>query len=142
MSFMFHPYPFADPNAVNSVNIPESWTTCLIYSSNSFGYIFYGCSSLTSVTIPSSVTSIGSSAFYNCDSLASVTIPDSVTSIGGYAFYFCSRLTSIIFRGNKPNFSGSQWFDCVNSECTAFVRRRSTGWGVDIPGTWLGIKIE
>lgn len=24
MSFMFHPYPFADPNAVNSVNIPES----------------------------------------------------------------------------------------------------------------------
>jgi len=23
MSFMFHPYPYADPNAVNKVNIPE-----------------------------------------------------------------------------------------------------------------------
>ena len=105
-------------------------------------YAFYMLSSLTSVTIPNSVTSIGDSAFNGCSSLTSVTIPDSVTSIGGSAFSFCSRLTSIIFRGNKPNFSGFQLFDCVNSECTAFVRRRSTGWGVDIPGTWMGIKIE
>ena len=43
---------------------------------------FYDCTSLTSVTIPDSVTSIGASAFYDCDSLTSVTIPDSVTSIG------------------------------------------------------------
>ena len=45
-------------------------------------YAFSGCTGLTSVTIPESVTSIGNSAFYNCSSLASVTIPDSVTSIG------------------------------------------------------------
>jgi len=24
VSFMFHPYPYADPNAVNKINIPES----------------------------------------------------------------------------------------------------------------------
>ena len=47
---------------------------------------FYGCDSLTSVTIPNSVTTIGEYAFYSCDSLTSVTIPDSVTSIGGSAF--------------------------------------------------------
>ena len=41
----------------------------------------------SSITIPDSVTSIGSNAFRSCTGLTSVTIPDSVTSIGGYAFY-------------------------------------------------------
>ncbi len=56
---------------------------------------FYGCSSLTSVTIPDSVTSIGSYAFYGCSSLTSVTIPNDVMSIGEYAFYGCSSLTNV-----------------------------------------------
>ena len=56
---------------------------------------FSGCSGLTSVTIPESVTSIGENAFSSCSSLTSVTIPDSVTSIGRWAFYNCSSLTSI-----------------------------------------------
>ena len=42
--------------------------------------------SLTSITIPNSVTSIGTGAFVDCTSLTSVTIPNSVTSIGHNAF--------------------------------------------------------
>ena len=51
--------------------------------------------SLTSITIPSSVTSISSDAFNECTGLKSINIPSSVTSIGVYAFYGCSGLTSI-----------------------------------------------
>ena len=56
---------------------------------------FKYCYSLTSITIPSSVTTIGSSAFQFCYSLASITIPSDVTRIGGYAFQSCNSLTSI-----------------------------------------------
>ena len=59
-------------------------------------YAFSGCSGLTSLTLPSSVTSIGNQAFYDCSGLTSLTIPSGVTSIGNYAFYGCSGLTSLI----------------------------------------------
>jgi len=50
-----------------------------------------GAPSLTSVTIPEGVTSIGSAAFWNCTSLSSVAIPNSVTSLPTYTFWGCTR---------------------------------------------------
>ena len=52
------------------------------------------CSGLTSITIPSSVTSIGASAFYGCNGLTIVTFPNSVIKIGERAFENC-RITTI-----------------------------------------------
>ena len=56
---------------------------------------FYGCTSLTSVTIPNSVVAIGSFAFYECTNLTSVTIGNNVTYIGESAFERCDRLKEI-----------------------------------------------
>ena len=58
-------------------------------------YVFYGCSGLTSLTIPSGVTSIDDGTFEGCSGLTSLTIPSGVTSIGNYAFKGCSGLTSL-----------------------------------------------
>ena len=63
---------------------------------------FKYCSSLTSVTIPNSVTSIGGGAFNGCSGLTSITIPNSVTSIGRYAFADCSGLTSLVSQIVNP----------------------------------------
>ena len=49
------------------------------------------------ITLPASVTSIGSSAFEFCYSLTSVTLPASLTSIGDTAFLGCYSLTSVSF---------------------------------------------
>ncbi len=69
---------------------------------------FHDCSSLTSVVIPSSVTSIGFSAFEGCSSLTSIVIPSSVTSIYDEAFSGCSSLTyneydNGLYLGNTEN---------------------------------------
>ena len=70
---------------------------------------FRGCSGLTSVTIPNSVTSIGGYAFYNCSGLTSVTIPNSVTSIGDYAFSGCSGLSSFTLPDNITQLYGNSF---------------------------------
>ena len=66
---------------------------------------FYGCNSLTSVTIPNSVTTIGDAAFRGCTSLTSVTIPDSVTTIGLGAFLGCTSLTTVYYTGTEEQWN-------------------------------------
>lgn len=80
-----------------SVTIPDKFTyEGVEYSVTSIGYgAFWGCSDLTSVTIPNSVTCIGQMAFNSCTALTTVTIPYSVESIGNCSFHSCTSLTSV-----------------------------------------------
>ena len=61
---------------------------------------FAWCEDITSITIPSSVKSIGYDAFYNCIGLTSITIPNSVTSIDYSAFQDCTNLKTINVHNN------------------------------------------
>jgi len=57
---------------------------------------FSDCTYLSSVTIPSTVTTIENYAFF-VTGLTSITIPSTITTIGDYAFYQCSKLISVTF---------------------------------------------
>ena len=98
-------YAFSDCSSLTSITIPSSVTSI-------GGSAFYGCTSLTSITIPESVTSIGSYAFYGCSSLTSVTIPDSVTSIEWGAFSGCSSLTSITIPDSVTSIGEWAFYGC------------------------------
>lgn len=98
---------FSNCYSLTSITIPSSVTS--IGSSE-----FYYCYSLKSITIPSSVTSIGAQAFYNCTSLQSVTIPNSVTSIGDSAFYYCYSLKSIIIPSGVTSIGSNVFSNCCS----------------------------
>ena len=80
---------FNEVLGLTSVTLPSSVTTI---GSDAFAL----CPALTSVSIPSSVTSIGASAFYECTALTGLVLPSSVTIIGEQAFFHCSGLTELI----------------------------------------------
>ena len=112
-----------------SVTIPETVTyNGTTYSVTSIGSsAFYGCSGLTSITIPNSVTSIGQYAFEGCKTLTSVTIPNSITSIGEGAFWDCSALTSVTIPNSVTSigegaFGGTNLtsFICYSPSLTSF----------------------
>ena len=99
----------------NKNTVPESLKKVEITKAESIGnYAFSGCSGLTSIVIPDSVTRIGSSAFSNCVSLTSITIPASVTRIGEEVFYNCRSLTSITIPEGVTNVGKRAFINCIS----------------------------
>ena len=90
------------------------YNNCFFHTSDDVigDYAFSGCSRLTSLTIPSSVTEIDESAFEGCSGLTSLTIPSSVTSIGKSAFDGCSGLTSLTLPSSVTRISESAFEGC------------------------------
>ena len=125
-------YDSYDSSYSGSVTIPSSVTyNGTTYSVTSIGRsAFYGCSGLTSITIPNSVTCIGNDAFLNCSSLTSpvynahcfaymptsysgaYTIPEGIKQIAGAAFRNCSSLTSITIPNSVTCIGSKAFFGC------------------------------
>ena len=85
-----------------------------IYASNDKlgDYVFFDCSGLTSLTLPSSVTKIGCYALSNCIGLTSLTLPSSVTEIGEHAFLNCRGLTNFTIPSGVTSIGTSAFFCC------------------------------
>ncbi len=96
---------FSGCSGLTSIEIPNS-VTSISYSA------FSGCSGLTSIEIPNSVTTINSYAFSNCSSLTSIEIPNSVTSISYSTFSNCSSLTSIEIPNSVTSIGSSTFSNC------------------------------
>jgi len=89
-----------------SYSVPDSVTTIV-------NGAFFGCHSLTDITIGNGVTYIGYVAFSGCTGLTSITIPNSVTFIDDDAFWNCVDLTSVICLAVIPPDINSDAFNGV-----------------------------
>ena len=108
---------FSDQNSTaytGAITIPAQVT----YNGKNFNvvsigeYAFRDCSSLTSVTIPNSITSIKSYAFYGCSAIVNLTIPTSVKEIGMGAFEGCSSLSQMILPQGLPVIEDETFYGC------------------------------
>ena len=105
-------YEYRENEAVWKVNHKLS-SVLLPTTITSIGkYAFESCRGLTSIKIPSSVTSIGKYAFESCSGLTSLTIPNSVTSIGDNAFSDCSGLTSLTIPNSVTSIGACAFDGC------------------------------
>ncbi len=73
---------------------------------------FARCSSLTSIILPNNLISIGESCFADCSSLTSITLQNSITSIGNWCFNSCSSLTSITLPNLITSVGDGCFFEC------------------------------
>jgi hypothetical protein len=96
---------FSGWESLTSITIPNTVTTIEEWA-------FRGCTGLTSVTIPNSVTTIGEYAFSGCAGLTSVSIGNSVTAIGGYAFFRCTGLTSVTIPNSVTTIEEGAFAEC------------------------------
>jgi len=122
---------FRSCTSLTSVTIPNS-VTSIDHA------VFHQCAGLTSIIIPNSVTTIRQSAFLGCTSLTSVIIPNSVTSIELFAFNDCDNLTSVTFQGtiSSANFDNTVFQPFPGDLRVKFYATNPNG----TPGTYTRAK--
>jgi len=117
---------------VEEIELPKS---CMVLSAGVFdmceltrvvlpeglGYLpangFNNCYALVSISIPTSVMSIGKSCFHGCSSLSSIEIPPLVTRLEWGTFYKCSSLQDVKL---PENLSVIKY--CVFRDCCKLTR--------------------
>ena len=84
------------------------------YTVTAIGSGIFMNTSITAVTIPNTVTSIGSNAFYQCRSLASITMGTGVQTVGNSVFDSCTGLRSIIIPDSVITIGDCAFSSCYN----------------------------
>jgi hypothetical protein len=138
-------YAFTNLNNITTLNIGSGMTV--------IGSVFPSMTGLTAVTIPNTITKIGSAAFYNCYSLKTVIIPSGVTRIEAAAFRQCSGLTKVCcLATTPPTMTNNNVFESTNN-CPIYVPSQSvsayksaTNWSTyasriqAIPLQWISVS--
>lgn len=92
---------------ITTLEIPTSVTSI-------GNHAFYCCNGLTSIDFPSNLSSIGDWAFSNCSGLTSVDLPSSITKMGEYVFNNCENLSNVNLPSGITTISTGAFSYCSN----------------------------
>lgn len=91
---------------LNSITIPSTVT--------SIGdYAFCSCHNLTNISLPKNLTKLGNAAFINCTNLTSMSIPEGITNIGYQEFGGCTNLNNITIPTAVTSIGNDAFADCA-----------------------------
>ena len=125
---------------------------------SSFEYlntVFFGCSEISEVILPNSMTEInadafcsasklervvlptmlekiGSEAFFDCSVLKEIQFPESLDQLGYRAFYDCEQLEKAIFLGDSPISVGREIFGNTAPSFCIYHSKDSIGWDTSL----------
>jgi len=128
-------YGMGTASYTGNVVIPPTVTTGgKTYPVTRIGSSAFIESSISSVSIPSSVTNIDNSAFHSCTNLTSITIPQSVETIGAWAFCGCTSLSTVNIEGSFSALDPWDIYNIFDNSCPITT--------INVPdlNTWLNIK--
>lgn len=104
-SYGIYDYAFQDNTQLTSVTIPSGVTSIGAYA-------FDGCSGLTSVSIGATVTEIGTYAFQDCTKITSFTLSEGLKTIGAYAFTDCDAVTEFVIPSTVTFVGRAAFYSC------------------------------
>ncbi len=90
---------------LTSITLPSTLTTLSVNA-------FMGCGNLYDITLPSSLTAIPDNAFNGCINLVALNLPSGITSIGSGAFNGCTQLALINLPDAIQTIGGSAFRYC------------------------------
>ena len=120
-------------SSLTSVTIPASVT-------NIGAWAFEDCQTLTRILLGNNVTRIGTGAFYGCNNLTNATIGNNVTIIGDYPFTDCSSLTAIAVTALNSNYSSLNGVLFTSGQTTLIQFPGGLGGSYTIPDSVSGIE--
>lgn len=89
-------------------------------------YAFYGCSELTSISLPPTIESIGTGAFMYCTALESITLPQNLKTLGGQVFSNCTSLKEVVWNESIESVEDNLFTDCTALETISWPQPLST----------------
>ena len=74
---------------------------------------FYGCTRLTHVSLPDSITHLDGGAFAECPAITDLVLPKSLEHIGNIAFYGCAGLTTLLLPNTLVDIGNCAFWGCT-----------------------------
>ena len=110
---------FQGCNSITTISLPISLTK--------IGNGAFTASGITKIIIPEGVTEIGDNAFNSCTSLASITIPNSVRCFGYHIIYSCNKLAEVKYNGTKTQWNAIEKDESWDEYCTRYLVQCTDG---------------